>query len=80
MLYDAEARYTVEFVDHQANDRGIREIHEGVKGIIEAPDENCIEARIRAAIRQRYPVCWQIRIRSLQITPSQPAIPICTIE
>lgn len=67
--YDVSAPFTVEFVDLDANERGISTLRQRCEGTVEAANETDAAAIVRQRIRQEYQVCWQMHIGPVSVEP-----------
>lgn len=70
MKYTVSAPFVVEFVDLDANERGIFTVRQRCEGTVEATDEAQAVTIVQQRIRQEYPVCWRMQIGQVQVEPS----------
>lgn len=69
MKYTVSAPFVVEFIDLDANERGIVTLRQRCAGTVEASDDAQAVAIVEQRIRQAYPVCWQMQIGPVQVDP-----------
>jgi hypothetical protein len=67
MKYTVSAPFMVEFIDLDANERGIRTLRQRCAGTVEAIDDAQAVAIVQQRIRQAYPVCWRMQIGPVQV-------------
>jgi hypothetical protein len=67
MKYTVSAPFMVEFIDLDANERGIFTLRQRCEGTVEAIDEAQAVAIVQQRIRQEYPVCWRMQIGPVQV-------------
>jgi hypothetical protein len=65
MTFQVTAPFAVSFIDLET-ESGTRTLRGRVEGRLDASGEEEAAEKVRAAIRERYPVCWSMKIGSVR--------------